>query len=103
MEITVTKDNFEKEVLQSATPVLVDFWAAWCGPCRMLAPVVEEIAAEKAGELKVGKINVDDEQELAMEYGVSSIPTLMLFKDGALVDRLVGYRPKDAILDFIEG
>ena len=103
MEITLTRDNFEKEVLQSDLPVLVDFWATWCGPCRMVAPILEEIAAEKAGKLKIGKVNVDDEQELAIRFGISSIPTLLLFENGKLVDHLIGYRPKDAILAFIEG
>ena len=103
MEITLTRDNFEKEVLQSDLPVLVDFWATWCGPCRMVAPILEEIAAEKAGKLKIGKVNVDDEQELAIRFGISSIPTLLLFENGKLVDHLIGYRPKEAILAFIEG
>ena len=103
MEITLTKNNFEEEVLKSGVPVLVDFWATWCGPCRMVAPVLREIAGEKAGELKVGKVNVDEEEELAIRIGISSIPTLLLFENGKLVDRLVGYRPKDAILAFIEG
>jgi len=103
MEITLTNANFEKEVLKSDIPVLVDFWATWCGPCRMVAPILEEIAAEKAGTLKVGKVNVDEEQELAIRFGISSIPTLLLFENGKLVDHLVGYRPKEAILNFIEG
>ena len=103
MEITLTNANFEKEVLKSDIPVLVDFWATWCGPCRMVAPILEEIAAEKAGTLKVGKVNVDEEQELAIRFGISSIPTLLLFENGKLVDHLIGYRPKEAILNFIEG
>ena len=103
MEITLTNANFEKEVLKSDIPVLVDFWAIWCGPCRMVAPILEEIAAEKAGTLKVGKVNVDEEQELAIRFGISSIPTLLLFENGKLVDHLIGYRPKEAILNFIEG
>ena len=79
MEITLTKNNFEEEVLKSGVPVLVDFWATWCGPCRMVAPVLREIAGEKAGELKVWKVNVDEEEELAIRFGISSIPTLLLF------------------------
>ncbi len=103
MEITLTNANFDTEVMKSDLPVLVDFWATWCGPCRMVAPILEEIAAEKAGKLKVGKVNVDEEEELAIRYGINSIPTLLLFENGKLVDKLVGYRPKDAVLAFIEG
>ena len=97
MEVTITKNNFEAEVLCSEIPVLVDFWATWCGPCRMLAPVIGEIAEEYAGTVKVGKVNVDEEPELAMQFRVDSIPTVMLFKEGRLVNTTVGFRPKEQI------
>ena len=101
-EIKVTKDNFEKEVLQSNIPVLPDFWATWCGPCQMIAPVLEEVAKEKDGAVKVGKINVDEERELSAAFGIASIPTLVLIKKGVAVDKIVGYHPKEMILDFIK-
>ena len=97
MEITITKENFEAEVLKSDMPVLLDFWAPWCGPCMMLGPVLEEIAKENAGTLKVGKVNVDDEMELAMQFGVTSIPLLVVMKDGKIVNKSLGYIPKDKV------
>ena len=100
--LTISQNNFNTEVLDSATPVLVDFWASWCGPCRMLTPVVDQIAQEKEGALKVAKINVDDEPQLAAQFGVMSIPTLMLFRDGRPVSKSVGVRPKQAILSMLE-
>lgn len=94
MEVIITKENFEKEVINSDIPVLVDFWAAWCGPCRMLAPIIEDIAKEYEGKVKVCKINVDEESELAIRYGIASIPTVLFFKGGEIVDKSLGYVPK---------
>ena len=99
--VTVTSENFENEVLKSDVPVLVDFWASWCGPCRMLSPLVDEVAEEVTG-IKVGKVNCDDESEIARKYKIFSIPCLIVFKDGKEVNRSVGAIPKEAILDLLK-
>ncbi len=98
MEIELTAENFNEEVLKSSLPVLVDFWATWCGPCRMIAPLIEEIAAEYDGKVTVGKVNVDDEPELANAFEIDSIPTLMVFKNGEVAGTLVGLRKKEEIV-----
>ena len=99
--VHVTKENFDSEVLQSDKPVLIDFWAAWCGPCQMVAPVIDELAEEQT-EVKIAKINVDEEMELAQQYGVMSIPTMLLFKNGEVVNTTMGAQPKEDILAFIK-
>ena len=96
--VAVTDNTFQSEVLSSSTPVLVDFWATWCGPCRMVAPIVEEIASENNGKLKVAKVDVDANPETAQQFGVMSIPTLIVFKGGQPVERLVGYMPKAKLM-----
>ena len=98
--ITITTENFDAEVLHSEKPVLLDFWASWCGPCRMLSPVVDEVAEERT-DVKVGKVNVDEQPELAGQFGVMSIPTLLVFEQGKLVRQAVGARPKASVLDLL--
>lgn len=99
MELNLSSENFEKEVINSEQPVLVDFYADWCGPCKMLAPVIEELSKELQGKVKVCKINVDENQDLAMEYNVMSIPTMIIFKQGKEEKRLVGLRSKSELLN----
>ena len=100
--LKITKENFEKEVLQSDKPVLLDFWASWCGPCRMVGPIVEQVAKETDGTARVGKINVDEEHELAQTYRVMSIPTLLVIKDGKVVKSAVGAQSRQALLAMLQ-
>ncbi|MCX8043426.1 MAG: thioredoxin [Desulfobacterota bacterium] len=100
-EITLTDANFETEVMQSTIPVLVDFWAEWCGPCRMLAPTIEEIAREYSSTVKVGKVNVDQNPELSERFAIRSIPTIMLFKNGQIVDQTIGVQSKETLQKMI--
>jgi thioredoxin 1 len=101
--IHVSDANFDRAVLKSPVPVVVDFWAPWCGPCRMVGPVLEKLAEEYAGRLIVAKVNVDDERQYAMQYGVQGIPTLLFVKDGSVVDSVVGFRPADVLKQKVEG
>ena len=101
LEVNLTTENFEEEVLKSDKLVLVDFWATWCGPCKMIAPVVSEIAEEYKDKLKVGKVNVDEQGDLAMKYNISSIPTLKIFKDGRTINTAVGYHSKSELKEFV--
>ena len=101
MEIELTNENFDAEVLQSGLPVLVDFWATWCGPCMMLGPTVAEVAAEYAGRVKVGKVNVDNAPELAARYGITSIPALLLFRKGEVAKTSVGFVPKADVVSML--
>ncbi|HHV71940.1 MAG TPA: thioredoxin [Clostridia bacterium] len=100
--VTITDNNFTEEVINSDQPVLVDFWAAWCGPCQMLGPVVDQIAEELSGKIKVGKLNVDENRATASQYGIMSIPTLLMFKDGKVVEKIVGALPKQVLMSKIE-
>lgn len=97
--LEITDANFSEEVEKSELPVLIDFWAVWCGPCKMIAPIVEELAAEYEGKAKIGKVDVDNNQEISMKFGIRSIPTLLIFKGGKVVDQIVGAVPKPAIVD----
>jgi thioredoxin 1 len=100
-ELKITRENFEREVMNSDKPVLIDFWAPWCGPCRMLSPTISEIAEDFKDKVKVGKVNVDEEEELAAMFRVSSIPLLVVMKDGKVVSSTVGVRPKDQIVNML--
>ena len=100
--VKITTTNFEQEVLQSQIPVLLDFWADWCGPCRMAAPIIDEIAAETAGKVKVGKVNVDTDIELAQRYRIASIPTVLVFKNGELAEKAIGLQSKEDLVNLLK-
>lgn len=99
--VEITSENFDQEVLKSDKPVLLDLWASWCGPCKMLSPIVDQVAAEN-DDIKVGKVNVDEQEEIAAKFGVTAIPTLLVFKDGKLVNQSVGFIPKDKVLALVK-
>jgi thioredoxin 1 len=100
-EVILSDESFNAEVLQSPLPVLVDFWAPWCGPCKIVGPIVEELSNEYAGKLKVGKLNVDDHPQTASQYGIMSIPTLMVFKNGAVANQIIGAQPKTKLQEVL--
>ena len=102
-ELKITRENFENEVMKSNIPVLIDFWAPWCGPCQMMGPIIEQLAEEYEGKAKVGKVNVDEEGELSQAFGVMSIPTIVLVKDGKVVKQAVGARPKTEVEAMLQG
>lgn len=99
--IKITKQNFENEVINSDKPVILDFWAGWCGPCQMLTPIIDEIANESGSQIKVGKVNIDEENELARQFNVMSIPTILAIKDGEVIDKKVGVQAKEAIVSMV--
>ena len=100
--VNLSSENFEQEVLKAETPVLVDFWAEWCGPCKMLAPVLDELAQEYGAKLKVGKVNIDHDQQLSVQYGIQSIPTLLVFKDGQVKEQHIGMKSKSVLKDALD-
>lgn len=100
--VTLTDANFAEEVLKSDVPVLVDFWATWCGPCRIIAPIIEELAVEMAGKAKIGKVDVDHNPQISMDFGIRSIPTLLFFKNGQVVDQMIGAAPKRTLVSKLE-
>jgi thioredoxin 1 len=97
--VELSETNFDQEVLKATLPVLVDFWAVWCGPCKMIAPIVDELAIEYDGKLKIGKVDVDNNQQIAMQYGIRSIPTLLVFKSGKVVEQIIGAAPKKSLIE----
>ncbi|MCI8668956.1 MAG: thioredoxin [Lachnospiraceae bacterium] len=101
-ELQITKNNFEEEVKNSDIPVMLDFWASWCGPCQMLSPIIGEIAEEYDGKAKIGKVNVDEEPELASMFGVASIPTIVVMKKGKVINTSIGYQPKEQIAEMLD-